>query len=184
MDQIMSICFGLTRIDNWLRWSLLVKVINMPGTNTSRAKHDYAQLKCESNHFRYRPCRGVILRLPYGDEQLVSQAEYAAQLCGVSLTISLASVESDDNIIARLPVLAQQAEFLRTIEPVADSVLAAAQQADLNWINAPITSPRKCLNYATGYASKVSAKLAIAMGKSCRKCPARAFFGEICTYRC
>jgi RHH-type transcriptional regulator, proline utilization regulon repressor / proline dehydrogenase / delta 1-pyrroline-5-carboxylate dehydrogenase len=103
-------------------------------------EHDYAQLTCESNHFRYRPCRGVILRLPFGDEQLVARAELAAQLCGVSLTISLASVESDEQFIARLPALAQHAEFLRTIGPVADSVLAAAHQADLNWINAPITS--------------------------------------------
>jgi RHH-type proline utilization regulon transcriptional repressor/proline dehydrogenase/delta 1-pyrroline-5-carboxylate dehydrogenase len=103
-------------------------------------EHDPSALKCESNLFRYRPSRGVILRLDQtkGSDQSERRARLATDLCGVPLAISRASEESDAAFIARLPALAKTAEFLRTIATPSDEVLHAAYEAGLNWINAPI----------------------------------------------
>lgn len=100
--------------------------------------HDPSALHCESNVFRYRPCRGMILRLNERDQAAIERAQLAAQLTGVPLTLSLRTEESNADFIARLPQLAQQAEFLRTLTAPADDVLHAAYAAGLNWINAPL----------------------------------------------
>ncbi len=103
-------------------------------------EHDPSALRCESNVFRYRPCRGVVLRLDAPDAEIESAARAAAEVCGVPLTISHADAESDDVFISRLPELAQCAEFLRTTATPPDAVLRAAFAAGLNWIEAPISA--------------------------------------------
>lgn len=101
-------------------------------------EHDPSQLASESNVFRYQPAGGVILRLETPDPQVLYRAKLAANITGTPLTISIRTEEPDDLFVARLPQLAQQAEFLRTIVPPSDEVLMAAYDAGLNWINAPV----------------------------------------------
>jgi len=100
--------------------------------------HDPAGLKAESNVLRYRPCRGVILRLEQDDEATLHCARLAAQTCGVTLHVSLASQETDAQFVTRLTTLAQQAEFFRTVTPPSAVVLRGAHDAGLRWIDAPI----------------------------------------------
>ena len=102
--------------------------------------HDPSALRCESNIFRYRPSRGVVLRLAAPDAASESLARLAAELCRVPLEISRTTEESDVAFSARLPGLAKRAEFLRTLTPPSDEVLRAAHAAELNWINAPLSS--------------------------------------------
>jgi RHH-type proline utilization regulon transcriptional repressor/proline dehydrogenase/delta 1-pyrroline-5-carboxylate dehydrogenase len=103
-------------------------------------EHDPSGLRCESNVFRYRPSRGVVLRLAEPDAVAESLARTAAEVCGVPLEISRAREESDAVFAARLPELAKRAEFLRTILPPGDEVLRAAYAAGLNWIDAPFVA--------------------------------------------
>jgi RHH-type transcriptional regulator, proline utilization regulon repressor / proline dehydrogenase / delta 1-pyrroline-5-carboxylate dehydrogenase len=107
-------------------------------TNHFSLEHDPSALRSESNVFRYRPCRGVILRLEKRDEQSISRAMTAARITNVPLSISIREEESDDQFIARLPGLARHAEFLRTVEVPSDEVLLATQEIGLNWINAAL----------------------------------------------
>ena len=108
--------------------------------------HDPSALRCESNVFRYRPCRGVILRLDGRDGTdgiygiVESLARLAAGTCGVPLEISIATDESDEVFASRLPDLARRAEFLRTFTTPSDEVLRAAHAAGLNWIDAPLSA--------------------------------------------
>lgn len=101
-------------------------------------EHDPSALRAESNVFRYRPCRGVILRLERRDEVAISRARLAAAVTGVPLTLSLAEEESDEEFIARLAELAVSAEFLRTTRPPDPKILRAAHEAGLNWIDGPL----------------------------------------------
>ncbi|HTH48481.1 MAG TPA: bifunctional proline dehydrogenase/L-glutamate gamma-semialdehyde dehydrogenase [Candidatus Limnocylindria bacterium] len=108
-------------------------------THFSRA-HNPAALRCEANLFRYRPCRGVILRLEKNDETTIRLARLAAETCGVRLHLSLATEETDAQLAARLPALAREAEFLRTLHPPSAALLTAAYEAGLNWIDAPLVA--------------------------------------------
>ena len=103
-------------------------------------EHDPSGLRAESNVFRYRPCRGVILRLDTRDRSTIERAQLTAQITNAPLTINLRDAENDEQFIVRLPELAKHAEFLRTIVTPGDSVLRAAQDAGLNWINAPFVA--------------------------------------------
>jgi len=103
-------------------------------------EHDPSALRCERNVFRYRPCRGVVLRVAERDDAVEALACGAAKTCGVPLEISRASEESDSAFAARLPELAKRAEFLRTMTPPSDEVLRAAYAGDLNWIDAPVVA--------------------------------------------
>lgn len=108
--------------------------------------HDPSALRCESNVFRYRPCRGVILRLEEHDVTAIARARLAAEVTGVALTISVRDEETDEDLgeetdedfIARLPELAKSAEFLRTLVPPNPEILRAAHELGLNWIDGPI----------------------------------------------
>lgn len=100
--------------------------------------HDPSALRCESNVFRYRACRGVILRLETRDQASIERAKLAAQITGAPLIISVQEEESDAAFIARLPEMVKQAEFMRTTRAPNDAVLRAAHEAGLNWINAPL----------------------------------------------
>jgi len=95
-------------------------------------------LRAESNAFRYRPSRGVILRLETRDALAIGPAELAAEIAGTPLAISVRAEESDAQFIARLPEYAKRAEFLRTVSIPSDDVLRAAYELGLNWIDAPI----------------------------------------------
>lgn len=108
--------------------------------NEFSREHDPSQLKCESNIFRYRPCRGIVLRLPPGDLHSRVRAELAARITGTPLVVSSADEETDSQFIGRLPRLSKSSEFLRTVAPVQDSMIDAAIQAGLNWIDAPVTA--------------------------------------------
>jgi RHH-type proline utilization regulon transcriptional repressor/proline dehydrogenase/delta 1-pyrroline-5-carboxylate dehydrogenase len=101
-------------------------------------EHDPSALKCESNRFRYRPCRGVLLRISRSDTDEANLAAQAAEICGVPLTISYCEDESDESLAARLPQLAASAEFFRTLHVPSDALLRAAYQAGMNWICSPI----------------------------------------------
>ena len=103
-------------------------------------EHDPSGLRAESNVFRYRPCRGVILRLEKMDATAVERANLAARVCGVPLVTSIGTDESEQEFIRKLPALVRHAEFLRTVIPPSDAILRAAHEAGLNWINAPILS--------------------------------------------
>jgi RHH-type proline utilization regulon transcriptional repressor/proline dehydrogenase/delta 1-pyrroline-5-carboxylate dehydrogenase len=102
--------------------------------------HDPSGLRCETNIFRYRPCRGVVLRLEESDTRSLELARKAAQICGTRLHVSLAGQESEESLAARLPALAAEAEFLRTVRPPSDALLRSAYATGLNWIDAPILS--------------------------------------------
>ncbi|MEO6740933.1 MAG: aldehyde dehydrogenase family protein, partial [Chthoniobacteraceae bacterium] len=101
-------------------------------------EHDPSALRAESNVFRYRPCRGVVLRLDAREQETIERAKLAAQFTGAPLVISIRDEESDAQFIARLPELAKRAEFLRTVRTPGEDVLRAAHDAGLNWINAPL----------------------------------------------
>jgi len=101
-------------------------------------EHDPSALRCESNHLRYRPCRGVMLRLEKDDPATIARAKSAADLCGVRLMISLGTEESESQLAARLPRLVSRIEFLRTVQSPGKTLLSAAYDAGINWINAPI----------------------------------------------
>ncbi len=101
--------------------------------------HDPSGLRCESNIFRYRPARGVLLRLPDANPRSEQLARLAAKQCNVPLEISCASQESEAALIARLPEPAERLEFFRTIAPPSDDLLRAVHQAGLNWIDAPLS---------------------------------------------
>jgi RHH-type proline utilization regulon transcriptional repressor/proline dehydrogenase/delta 1-pyrroline-5-carboxylate dehydrogenase len=103
-------------------------------------EHDPTGLLAESNVFRYRPCKGVILRLSAPDALVEGLASLAAETCGVPLVISHGNVESDDAFVARLGALAEHAEFLRTVDTPSDAILRAAYAAGLNWIPAPFSA--------------------------------------------
>jgi RHH-type proline utilization regulon transcriptional repressor/proline dehydrogenase/delta 1-pyrroline-5-carboxylate dehydrogenase len=103
-------------------------------------EHDPSALRCESNVFRYRPSRGVVLRLAAPDAETEAAARSAAEICGVRLTVSFATQESDADFAARLPALAANTEFLRTLDAPPDEILRAAHAAGLNWINAPLSA--------------------------------------------
>ncbi len=98
--------------------------------------HDPSGLTCESNQLRYRPCRGVVLRLPTDEAEQVAMAKSAAQACSVSLHLSFADRETEAELATRLPTLS--AEFLRTVGMPGDALLTAAYAAGLNWIHAPL----------------------------------------------
>lgn len=108
-------------------------------THFSQA-HDPSHLGSESNLFRYRCCRGVVLRLDTRDESIIERAQLAADITKTQLTISVAAEESDAAFAARLPQLVENAERLRTVNVPSDEVLSAANAAGFNWIDAPFTA--------------------------------------------
>ena len=108
-------------------------------THFSR-EHDPAGLRAESNIFRYRPCRGVILRLEQPDPRAQERARHAARLCGVPLQISVATEEPDEALALRLTSLKERAEFLRSPHVLAPGLLKAAFAAGLQWIHEPLVA--------------------------------------------
>ena len=106
--------------------------------NHFAVEHDPSGLRSENNVFRYRPCRGVILRIDAHERTAIDRARLASEITGTPLTISIRTEEGDAQFIARLPALAKCAEFFRTVCVPGDEVLRAAHDAGLNWIHAPL----------------------------------------------
>lgn len=102
-------------------------------------EHDPTKLRCESNVFRYRPCRGVLMRASEGDALAIERAQLASKITGTPLTVSFAEQESEADFIARIKRDGKQFEFLRTNFVPSDAVLQAAYDSNLNWIDAPVT---------------------------------------------
>lgn len=103
-------------------------------------EHDPSGLRCEGNVFRYRPCRGVVLRLAGSDPASEALARHAAEICGVPLEISRATEEDEEAFAARVGGMAGRVEFLRTLTVPGDGVLRAASAAGINWIDAPLAA--------------------------------------------
>lgn len=101
-------------------------------------EQDPSGLRGESNKFRYRPCRGVILRLDEEDKESIARAKLAAEVTNTRMTISFVGQKTEADLIARLPLLARDAEFLRTIAVPGDELLSAAYALGLNWIQSPL----------------------------------------------
>ncbi len=103
-------------------------------------EHDPTGLISERNVFRYRPAKGVLLRLERKESLMEEIAGMAAEICGVRLEISRAEEEPDEDLAGRLPALAGKIEFLRTLGAApGDAVLIAAARTDVNWIDAPLS---------------------------------------------
>jgi RHH-type proline utilization regulon transcriptional repressor/proline dehydrogenase/delta 1-pyrroline-5-carboxylate dehydrogenase len=103
--------------------------------------HDPSGLRCERNLFRYRPMRGVLLRLPAPDEGRLVLARLAAQIAGVPIFVSRTTQESSETLAARLPELRSSIECVRTLDGPPDEVfLRAIADCELNWIDAPLST--------------------------------------------
>jgi RHH-type proline utilization regulon transcriptional repressor/proline dehydrogenase/delta 1-pyrroline-5-carboxylate dehydrogenase len=102
------------------------------------AEHDPSGLACESNVLRYRPAKGVLVRVPAGDFRTEPLAKLASAITGTPLLVSRADEETEEALSLRLPTLTGQVEFVRTVGPTNDRLLASVHAAGLNWIDAPI----------------------------------------------
>ena len=107
--------------------------------------HDPGALRCESNRFRYRPRRGVIVRLPAQDRLTLGLLASLSSLTGVPVICSHADEEDDAEFAARLTRIAVEtgAEIFRSIDPgrpPADKILRGVHDAGLNWIDAPLST--------------------------------------------
>ncbi len=108
--------------------------------NHFSVEHDPSALRCESNTFRYRPARGVVLRLETEDAETVRRAKLASAITGTSLTISHVAEENDEVFATRLSKMAESSEFLRITGTCSETVLRAAHDAGLNVIATPLTA--------------------------------------------
>jgi RHH-type transcriptional regulator, proline utilization regulon repressor / proline dehydrogenase / delta 1-pyrroline-5-carboxylate dehydrogenase len=118
--------------------------------------HDPMQILGERNVFRYRPCRGVLVRaetVAAAGRLALQQVLLAALTCGVPLTVSLSRgepwswlaehftiatvTESESDLIERLRS-SDGVERLRVLDPVSFGVRAAAHEAGAAVIDAPV----------------------------------------------
>jgi RHH-type transcriptional regulator, proline utilization regulon repressor / proline dehydrogenase / delta 1-pyrroline-5-carboxylate dehydrogenase len=116
-------------------------------------EHDPSAIRGESNVFRYRPCRRVIVRATAPTVAL-AQVVLATQVAGVAVTVSLSPdsapwawlteadnvavvVEAEAGFVERLtcPV---DAERVRTLGPLSTAARAAANAAGVAVIDAPV----------------------------------------------
>ena len=117
-------------------------------------EHDPMRILGERNVFRYRPCRGVLVRaeaVSVAGRRALQQVLLAALICGVPLTVSLsrgelwswlaehstiaAVIESESDLIKRLRS-SDSVERLRVLDPVSFGVRAAAHEAGVAVIDA------------------------------------------------
>ncbi|MCE7989320.1 MAG: aldehyde dehydrogenase family protein [Caldilinea sp. CFX5] len=119
-------------------------------------EHDPSQVLGEANLFRYRPCRGIVLRVGAGAEPVaVAQLLLAVRTCGQSLTISIdppdeerwqwladeANVflvaEEEAGLAARLTTT-RAYDRLRVVGAIANPLRQAAHDAETAIIEAPV----------------------------------------------
>ena len=120
-------------------------------------EHDPSGRVGESNVFRYRPCRRVVIRgdaSPGPARLRLLQALLAALTAGVPLTLSLsggnawpwigehpgvaAIVESEAALAER--IRSCEVERLRTLEPISLDVRSAAHEAGVSMLDAPVVA--------------------------------------------
>ncbi|HEY4332509.1 MAG TPA: aldehyde dehydrogenase family protein, partial [Ilumatobacteraceae bacterium] len=102
-------------------------------------EHDPSGLRSERNVLRYRPLRGVILRVDAGTPAVaVELARAAASRCAVALTISDASTESEAALIERLT--ATGAERIRALVPVGDDLRLAGLERGVGVDSTPLAN--------------------------------------------
>ena len=121
-------------------------------------EHDPMRILGERNVFRYRPCREMVVRgesaTPTGRLAL-GQTVLAARICHVPVTLSLACgdawpsladqpglailVEDESALIERLHATPKP-ERLRVIEPISLETRAAAHEAAVTILDAPVLS--------------------------------------------
>lgn len=116
-------------------------------------EHDPSQILGESNVFRYCPITRLTLRYTAADAPIQAQmVAYAAQVCGVPLTLSVAAdaarvdvagygevatvMESDADLIRRIG--AGQIERLRILSPVSLAVRQATNAHHVHIVDAPV----------------------------------------------
>lgn len=115
--------------------------------------HDPSQVLGESNVFRYRPMQSLTLRFTAADNPTQARmVAYAAQLCGVPLTLSRAPgaprvdmaesgavtmiVESDADLINRMAQ--REMERLRVLSPVPRAMRQAANAHHVHIVDVPV----------------------------------------------
>jgi len=121
-------------------------------------EQDPSQLLGEANRFRYRPCRGLLLRVtPETAPLAVAQILLAVQVTGQSLTVSLDPavlaqwgwlaeqsgcfvVEEDEAGLAARITATQAYDRLRALTPLTTSLRQAAQQSNVAVIDAPVVA--------------------------------------------
>jgi len=116
-------------------------------------EHDPSAIRGESNVFRYRPCRRVIVRAAAATVAL-AQVVFAAAVSGVPLTVSLTPdsppgpwragcegvdviVEAEAGFVERLSHPAD-AERVRALAPLSTAARAAANAAGVTVVDAPV----------------------------------------------
>ncbi len=121
-------------------------------------EHDPSQVLGEANILRYRPCRGLILRIEDGsDPSAVAQVLLAVRVTAQTLTISLSPaadaswawladesglfvIEEDEaGLAARLTAM-QAYDRLRTVTPLSPTLLQAAHASNVAIIDAPVVA--------------------------------------------
>lgn len=119
-------------------------------------EHDPSQVLGESNVFRYRPCRGIVLRVGVGvAPMVVAQVLLAVRTCGQPLTISIDPQEEalwswlteelnvfviaeDETGLASRMVATRAYDRLRTVGAVSDQLRRAMHEAGIAVIDAPV----------------------------------------------
>src|SRR5262249_41208811 len=116
-------------------------------------EHDPTQVLGESNVFRYRPIQSLTLRVTADDSPThASMVAWAAQVCGVPLTLSVAAdapgmdvagygevtrvVESDADLMNR--IARGEMERLRILSPVSLAVRQVANTHHVHIVDAPV----------------------------------------------
>lgn len=118
-------------------------------------EHDPSHVLGESNVLRYRPCRGLLLRVTEAAAPIdVAQVLLAVQVTGQTLTVSLAPaamerwawladennifvVEEDDAGLAARLTTTHAYDRLRTLTPLPTDLLKAAHASGVAMIDAP-----------------------------------------------
>ncbi len=121
-------------------------------------EHDPSQVLGEANILRYRPCRGLLLRIAAGADPLaVAQVLLAVRTTGQSLTVSLAPealvawawlaeennlfvIEEDEVGLAARLTATQGYDRLRTVTPLSPTLLQAAHASNIAIIDAPVVA--------------------------------------------
>ncbi len=111
-------------------------------------EHDPTGLTYESNVFRYRSLRGVLVRVgPDADEREVRRSVSGARRTGTPVTVSRAGDETVETLIARLPLL--DVERIRALGAIEPELRSAAFDAGLHYADAPVLTDgrRELLHY-------------------------------------
>ncbi len=107
-------------------------------TTSFSLDHDPSGLLSERNVLRHRPLQGVVLRVDGSvPDAVVDIARSAAARCGVRLTISDASTESEDALALHLPGIG--AERVRSLVPVSAELRLALMQQTVGLDMAPVS---------------------------------------------